>query len=213
MLVTRLRSLQGEDVARSLVPSLCSNLNTLPMLKQHAQYRHACEIGRHIIMHIGRRDPKFLKQVVSMYSHAVHKRMQVVMTSVDDAYLGQALVEFVKALKFPQIGIRLAGYKIGDQRSDIEIWRKGLGLPRDTQAHWVSAANQASSASMGHCGIEVIQTSKKGHVRVSGAFHNVMILASVVEVWRLPFTAKSMEPKNCRSADQLPLFGGHRPKG
>ncbi len=208
-LVGRLGSLQDNDVGRSLVPSLCSNLKTVPMTKQDARYQEACEIGRSIITRVARKDPKFLREVALIYGHAVHKRMHIVMTGVDDAYLGRALIELVKLIGLPQLGIRLTGYRIGDRCSDVASWLKILGLPPDAPVHWVSAPNQNSSASLGHCGVEVVRDDGKGNVRVSGAFHNVMILAAVVEIWRLPFTTKLTKSKDRSSLDPLPLFDGH----
>ena len=67
----------------------------------------------------------------------------------------------MRLLNIQGLGIRLVGYHIGDQYSNAANWLKGLGLPADTPVHWVNAPNKNNSASMLHCGIEVIQQDRK----------------------------------------------------
>jgi hypothetical protein len=97
----------------------------------------------------------------------------------------------------------------GELVRDAQAWPPADPDPGNESLRCVSAPKRNSSASMGHCGIEVIQTHTKGSARASGPFHNVMILAAVVEIWRMPFTARLKKLKDCPSADQLPLFDGH----
>ena len=73
----------------------------------------------------------------------------------------------------------------------------------------LNAPNKNSSASTRHFGIEVVRRSDKGGERIDGAFHVVMLLAAVVEIWRLPITAKRQLAHGKVSqpgAVQLPLF-------
>ena len=85
----------------------------------------------------------------------------------------------MRLLNIQGLGIRLVGYHIGDQYSNAANWLKGLGLPADTPVHWVNAPNKNNSASMLHCGMEVIQQDRKERgsgFQIRGCLHQRVIL-------------------------------------
>jgi hypothetical protein len=141
--------------------------------------------------------------------------MRIVLTRQEDAHFGRAVIEFVKLLNIQGLDIRVVGFRVEDQRSNATDWLQAFGLPADTPVHWVSAPNKNSSASTQHCGIDVVHRDHKGSARTSGAFHLVMILAAVVEIWRLPFSKKRQSAREKVSqpcAVQLALFDGPSPE-
>lgn len=213
-LVERIRALECEAVGRHLVAPLCSVLKTPPTLKQRARHQQAVAIGRSLI-NLTRKNASFVRQVVSGYSSAANRRMRIVLTRQEDAHFGRAVIELVKLLNIDGLDIRVVGFRVGDQRSNSADWLQVLHLPADTPVHWVSAPNKNSSASTQHCGIDVVHRDHKGSERTHGTFHVVMVLAAVVEIWRLPFTPKRQSARERVSqpwAVQLPLFGGFFPE-
>jgi hypothetical protein len=213
-LVERIRALQREAIGRHLVASSHPVLKTLPRLKQNARHQQAVAIGRSLL-NVTRKNATLVRQVVSGYSSAANRRMRIVLTRQEDARFGRAVIEFVKLLNIDGLGIRVVGFRVGDQRSNVADWLQAFGLPADTPVHWVSAPNKNSSASTQHCGIDVVHRDHKGRERTSGAFHHVMILAAVVEIWRLPFSKKRQSAREKVSqpcAVQLALFDGFSPE-
>lgn len=213
-LVERTRALQREAICRHLVAPLSSDLKMPPRLKQNARHQQAIAIGRSLL-HLARKDAFFIRQVVLGYSSAANRRMRIVLTRQEDAYFGRAVIELVRLLNIQGLGIRVVGFRVGDQRSDPGYWLKALGLSADTPVHWVNAPNAQSSAGTRHCGIEVVHQKEKGSARTSGTFHHVMVLAAVVEIWRLPVTERRRsvrEEDRLLSSVWLPLFDGLSPE-
>jgi hypothetical protein len=212
-LVERIRALQREAIGRHFASS-SSVLKTPPTLKQEARREQAVAIGKSVI-NVMRKNPILLRQVVSGYCNAVNRRMRIVLTRQEDARFGRAVIELVKLLNIDGLGIRVIGFRVGDQCSNAADWLQALGLPADTPVHWVNAPNRNSSASTLHCGIDVVHRDHKGRERTSGTFHLVMVLAAVVEIWRLPFIAKrqlAREKDRQPKAAQLQLFDAPSPE-
>jgi hypothetical protein len=209
-LVERIRALQREAVGRHFVASSSPVLKTPPTLKQEARREQAVAIGRSLL-NVTRKKTSFVRDVVLEYSSAANRRMRIVLTRQEDARFGRALIELVKLLNIDGLGIRVVRFRVGDQCSNAADWLQALGLPADTPVPLVSAPNKNNLASTQHCGIEVVHRDHKGSARTCGTFHVVMVLAAVVEIWRLPFTAKRKSARERVSqpwAVQLPLFDG-----
>jgi hypothetical protein len=213
-LVKRIGALQREAVGRHLVAPKYSVLKTLPTLKQEARRQQANAIGKSLL-NAAQKDAALVRRVVSGYSSAVNQRMRIVLTRQQGAHFGRAFIEFVRLLKTDGLDIRVVGFRVGDQLSNIADWLEALRLPAETPVRWVSAPNKNSPASTLHCGMEVVHRDQKGSERTSGTFHLVMVLAAVVEIWRLPFTAKRQSAREKVSqpwGGQLPLFDGLSPE-
>jgi hypothetical protein len=178
------------------------------MLKQKARQQQAVAIGSSLL-NLTRKDRSFVRQVVLGYSSAVNQRMRIVLTKQKDAHFGRAFIDFTKLLSIQGLDIRVIGFRVERQCSDARYWLNALGLPARTGVHMLNAPNKNSSASTRHFGIEVVRRSDKGGERIDGAFHVVMLLAAVVEIWRLPITAKRQLAHGKVSqpgAVQLPQF-------
>jgi hypothetical protein len=158
----------------------------IPPFPREESYQDAISISR-ALMRTANKDPVLVRTAVSAYANGVRTRDRLlVLTAPEHARFGRALIDLVRLLNLKWLRWRIVCFKTGNapQKSIREEWRKGLGLPSNTQIHWVAAKNKLNAASANHIAVEVIE--RHGRLQeVSSNFHSVMLFGNVVEIWRL----------------------------
>lgn len=135
----------------------------------------------HALLRIARRDRDLVRRVVLGYCLAVSDRMRVEFIDIRDAKRGRELIELVKNMRLPWLGIRLVGYSLAAEKGDPNEWLKIFGLKTTTPIDYVHAQNQSSRSELGHIAIDVRNFAAQ---RNSREFLEVMLVAAATELWR-----------------------------
>lgn len=145
----------------------------------------AIELSR-ALLRLASRNPYLVRQVVMGYCHSVSVRMRVVLTDDADADFGRKLLKLVKELNLPQLSARIIGFSVGDEQANLTTWLQLLGLSSSTDIKSEPAHNSDNSAALRHVGIKLVCGKSK---RASREFHEVMMVAAVIELWKCVTTS------------------------
>jgi hypothetical protein len=132
-------------------------------------------------MSLARRRPHLVRSAVLGYCYAATTRRYVVLTDADDADYGKSLIELVRELHINELKIHLVGFRVGCNLPHIAHWLRVLKLPPTTAVDFETANNTQSPARLNHVGIKVCWGDSS---RASQEWHEVALLAAIIELWR-----------------------------
>lgn len=145
-----------------------------------AGWKRACRLASRL-MALARRRPRLVRSVVLSYGYAATTRRYVVMTDAEDAEFGKLLIEAVHELHISELKIHLVGFRVGSNLPDIGHWLRLLELRPTTPVEFETANNVKSMARLKHVGIKLCWGAPS---RASQEWHEVALLAALIELWR-----------------------------
>jgi hypothetical protein len=153
------------------------------------EWKRACRLGR-ALMALARRKPYRVRSAVLGYVYAVTTDRYVIMTDENDADFGKLLIELVRELHIVGLKIHLVGFHVGCNMIDIGQWLRVLELPPATPVDFVRANNLDNFARLKHVGIRICWG---GTSRASREWHEVALLAAIIELWRSVTRSRGFE--------------------
>jgi hypothetical protein len=188
----RIRALR-EKAARLEFEESPTSDQWLPSLQLTGVRRErAIELSR-AFLQLAQSNPYLVRSVALRYCYGVSARMRIVLTGYRDAEFGRKLLRLVDLLKVSWLAPKLVGFKVQGQKPDLTCWLHELQPHPETERAFQDAPNQSSPVSLNYIGIVVTETPSGW---ASRAFHEVLVVASIIELWRCvrPLADKILPP-------------------
>jgi hypothetical protein len=188
----RLTATRNEPIARQYVTAPITARLTPKILCSERARQKAAAIGRAVYREAQNR-PKWNGHLMNTYAQSVTTDGWVELASLEEPALlnyGKQLIAFVDRLDMPDLEVGLVGFRGLHGQTDMNAWTAALGLKgRNLNRRIIKARNVKAVSAMQHLGLEIVRRRPKGKMTQDGAFHSVMIVGTLIEVWRfaLPF--------------------------
>jgi hypothetical protein len=127
------------------------------------------------------RYPYLVREAALGYCWAATTRRRIVLTDDADAVYGRVLIRCIKKLRVPGLKVKLVGFTIGEVIPNLDHWKDRLGLRRRITPEYEPASNQAHKAALDYAGLKI---TWGGSALPSREWHEVILVASVIELWR-----------------------------
>ena len=133
------------------------------------------------LLGLAQSNPCLVRSVAPRYCYGVIARMRIVLTAYGNAAFGRRLLRLVDLLKLPWLTPKIVGFTVQGQEPDLTRWIHELRPHPETTIVFQRAPNQSSPAGLNHIGIDVTHEPSGW---TSREFHEVLVVASVIELWR-----------------------------
>ena len=161
----------------------------IPPFPGEANYERAKSIGR-ALMKTAVWDRDLVRTAASAYAYGVHTSDKLlVLAAPEDARFGRALILTVRHMQLKSLQWKIVGFDTDEiprplPKTVPKEWCKRLTIPSNTRIKWVIPKNKSNSASANQIAVEVVEQVGSSQ-EVSSNFHSVMLVANVIEMWRL----------------------------
>jgi hypothetical protein len=176
----RVTELIDSPARRFFIPQVNSQAWIPDLGLKGAPRKRAIELS-HELLRVTKSDPKLTRLVALGFCKTASARMRILLTDHADAALGQSLIQLVEQLGLEWLGFIIVGFRNGDREEDLSDWLVPLGLrPDEVVIEREQVHNPDCEAALKYIAVDVVNLDIR---RASREFLEVMLVASIVELW------------------------------